>query len=226
MISEFRNFKVYIFAGHFGSGKTEVAVNFALELKKYVQRINIIDMDIVNPFFRTVDFTHHLSRLNINVVASRYAGSNLEMPSIPHNIPFLLNEKNSRTILDVGGDDIGARILAGYREYIITHKHRVYCVINVHRPGTDSPRKIESMIRQIEETSKIRVTALVNNSNLSLETDAKHIIEGQSILEQVSRQLNIPVAFTCANEHLLGQLPQSIGKNILIHKIKVMHPWE
>ena len=226
MINEFRDYKTYIFVGHFGSGKTEVAANFALELAKHSDKINIIDMDIVNPFFRTVDFRNYFNAVGIKVIASKYAGSNLDMPAIPQNIPLVLSELDSRTILDVGGDETGARILSTYSEDILMQNYRAYCVVNIRRPGTNSPEKIKLMLQQIQASSKIKISALVNNTNLSHETTVMDVVQGQEMLEPVAFELGIPIAFICTNENIVNELPKSIIGNKLIHKIKVGLPWE
>lgn len=226
MIEEMKNFKVFIFVGHFGSGKTEVAANYALELKKFCEKINIIDMDIINPFFRTADFRDLFNANGIDVVTSPFAGSNLEIPALPPNIPLVLNEDGSKTILDVGGDDLGARVLSCYKENIKALKYRVYCVINIRRPDTDSPAKIKSIIGRIEETSGLKVDALVNNTNLAGETSICDIIEGQDIIGKVSEETGIPIAFICTDEHVLKELPEAIGTDTLIHKNKIALPWD
>ena len=226
MKKEFNNNKLYIFVGHFGSGKTEVAANFALELKRYTEKVNIIDMDIVNPFFRAVDLKSYLNSQGISVIASQYAGTNLEMPSIPQNIPLILNDPNSKTILDIGGDDLGARILGSYREYILDQEYRMFGVVNVRRPRTDTVQKIKSMIEQIEKTSKIKINALINNTNLANETTVEDIVQGYKVLEKVSNELNIPIAFSCINKELLSEVKEVIGSESLIHRIKIVLPWE
>lgn len=225
MKKEFNN-KVFVFVGHFGSGKTEVAANFALELKGYTEKVNIIDMDIVNSFFRAVDLKSCLNSQGISVVASQFAGTNLEIPSIPQNIPLILNEPNSKTILDIGGDHVGARILGSYREYIVDKEYQMYGVVNVRRSGTDTIQKIRAMIEQIEQVSKLKINALINNTNLVDETTAEDIVQGFKVLEQVSNELNIPIAFSCVNETLLSQVKELIPSEILIHRIKVVLPWE
>ncbi len=226
MLEEFRVYKIYVFTGHFGSGKTETAVNFALKLRDFHKKINIVDMDIVNPFFRTVDFRFELEDNGINVIASRYAGTNIESPALPREILPALNENGSRTILDVGGDDIGARVLSGYREHILGFPNRVYCVVNIRRPETNTPEKIIKTIRQIEESSGIKISALVNNTNLSSETQAEDVVEGQNILREVSKKKGIPIAFICADEKVIKGLPSVLRQSSLTHKVRITLPWE
>jgi hypothetical protein len=226
MENEFRGCKIFIFTGHFGSGKTEAAVNFALKLKEYAENIDIVDLDIVNPFFRTVDFRNLLVKKNINVISSQFAGSNIEIPAVPLNLPIVLNKPDSKTILDVGGDDTGARILHVYKEYIVTQEYIMYCVINIRRPETNSVENIKNTIRRIELSSGIKVSALVNNTNLSNETRVEDIIEGHAVIEEVSKELDIPIAFICAEQKTLEQLPDSIKTDRLVHRLKSVLPWE
>lgn len=225
MLHELNSTKLFAFVGHFGSGKTETAANFAIELRKYSNKINIIDLDIVNPFFRTEDLRKTLEENDIKVISSCYAGTNMEMPAVPPEIALAIGEKDSKTILDIGGDDIGAKILSANREYILSQQYIIYCVVNLFRPNTDCAEKIIRMVEYIEKSSRLKITALVNNTNLSNETTVNDIIESQKILESASENLNKPVSFICINEKLAEDARKFLKQNIIIHKIKVGLPW-
>ncbi|MGE5328126.1 MAG: hypothetical protein ACM3KR_01275 [Deltaproteobacteria bacterium] len=225
MLSELNNNKLFIFVGHFGSGKTETAVNFALEIKKHVDKVNVIDLDIVNPFFRTQDLEKELEEQGIKVISSSFTGTNVEMPSLPANISIVLQESESVTVLDIGGDDIGAKILSSYREYIISQSFELFCVINTFRPYTDTEEKIIRMIEYIQNSSRLKVSSLVNNANLSDETTIEDILESQKIIEKVSEKLNIPISFICVNEALAREAAKVFKQDIIVHKLRVGLPW-
>jgi len=224
MIREFNN-KLFIFVGHFGSGKTETAANFALELKKYNSKVNIIDLDIVNPFFRTQDLRRQLEEKDIKVISSCFAGTNVEISALPANIPITIEEPDSMTILDIGGDDIGARILSSFRDYILSQKTRIYCVVNTFRPNTDTEEKIIKMVEYIEKSSRLKISALINNANLSDETTVEHLLESQKIIKNASKKLNIPISFVCVNERLAEEVSKVVQQNIIVHKLRVELPW-
>jgi len=225
MISEFNN-KLFVFVGHFGSGKTETAVNFAIELKKHTTKVNIIDLDIVNPFFRTEDLRRQLEEEGIRVISSCFAGTNVEIAALPANIPIAIEEKDSKTVLDIGGDDIGAKILSTFRDYILSQQYRIYCVVNMFRPYTDSEEKIIKMVEYIEKSSRLKISAFINNTNLSDETAAEDIIESQKRLKSVSEKLNIPISFICANENIALKIGDVIKQHMIIHKLRVGLPWK
>lgn len=225
MLGEFKSSKLFVFVGHFGSGKTETAANFAVELKKYTPKVNIIDLDIVNPFFRTEDLRRKLEANGITVIASAFAGTNVEISSIPANIPIAIDEKGSKTILDIGGDDIGAKILSGFRESILSHNARIYCVVNTFRPYTDTDKKIIKMVEYIEKSSRLKVSALVNNTNLCDDTSVRDILESQKIIENAAERLNIPIPFVCVNQSLAGKVGKALKQDIIVHKIRVEIPW-
>lgn len=187
--------RINIFVGHFGSGKTEVAVNFALGLRARHEKTAIVDLDIVNPFFRTADVKEYLEDRDIWVITPRYANTNVDVPALPAEINTLFEKKEYRVVLDIGGDDLGARVLARYNEDILNDDCEVFAVINTKRPMTDTVQKIEDMICELEQSSRLKVTRLVNNTNMLQNTAAEDIVEGQAMIEIVSKKLEIPVGF-------------------------------
>jgi len=225
MFNEYNNSKLFVFVGHFGSGKTETATNFAIELRKHTDKVNIIDLDIVNPFFRTEDLRGKLEGKDIKVISSCFAGTNVEMSAIPANIPITIEEKDSKTILDIGGDDIGAKILSSFRDYILAQKARIYCVVNTFRPYTDTEEKIIKMVEYIERSSRLKISALINNTNLADETLLEDILESQKIIENVSRKMSIPISFICVNESLAEEAGKILKYSIIVHKLRVELPW-
>lgn len=178
--------KINVFVGHYGSGKTEVAVNFAICNKVGA----IADLDTVNPYFRTNDAKEILTEKNIKVISPYYAGTNVDIPALPPEVYSVFSEENG-AVLDVGGDDDGAAVLGRFHEYFIKADADVFCVVNVYRPETDSEEKIIDAVRAIEQSSRLRVTALINNSNLMDETERRHIEHGEKIVRSACEKLNI-----------------------------------
>lgn len=218
--------RISIFTGHFGSGKTEVAVNYAIKLSERHNPIAIVDFDIVNPFFRTADARKNLEEKGILVLAPMYANTNVDVPSLPAEINMLFEKKEYRAVFDVGGDDLGAKVLSRYNEEILNDDYEMFFVINTRRPMTLSEKGIEKMIREIEESSRLKVTWLVNNTNLLGETGAEDVLEGGAIIEEVSRRLGIPVGFVSGFKPVLGgiDLGDKIEKLYMQKYIKL--PWE
>lgn len=195
--------RISIFTGHFGSGKTEVAVNYAMQMSKLFEKTAIVDLDIVNPFFRTSDVRKALEEKGVRVIAPLYANTNVDVPSLSPEINSLFEKKEIRTVFDVGGDDLGAKVLSRYNESILQDDYEMYFVINTRRPMTVDEMGIEEMIRDIDESSRLKVGKLVNNTNLLLDTTAEVITEGGRMIENVSKRLGIPIGFISGLRHVL-----------------------
>lgn len=189
--------RINIFTGHYGSGKTEVAVNFAIK-----NRVDMIaDLDTVNPYFRTNDARGVLEGKGIRVISPYYAGTNLDIPALPPEVYSVFAGKN-KAVLDVGGDDDGAYVLGRFHEYFEKERPEVYFVVNIFRPETDSLEKIVEMVHAVECSSRLNVTSLINNSNLMDETERSHILRGEEIVRAASARLGVEFFGNAAVEHL------------------------
>lgn len=219
--------RMNIFTGHFGSGKTEVAVNYALKLAEANYKTAIVDFDIINPYFRTADAKEELEKNNIWVLLGRYVNTNVDIPSIPAEIYSLFQNKEYKAVLDVGGDDLGAKAVSRFKEEILSDDYEMFFVINTKRIMTDTPEKILEMIALIENSANIKVTKLVNNSNLLEETTADIILQGNDIISRVSEKLGIPIGITAGMEEVVCGLNsiQLSGSEILSMKKQIHLPW-
>ena len=229
--------RINIFTGHFGSGKTEVAVNYAIKFSelgsiKHKQstgddeKIAIVDMDIINPFFRTVDAKSELEKHGIWVISSVYANTNVDIPALPAEIYSLFEKKEYRVIFDVGGDDLGAKAVSRFRQEILNDDYEHFLVVNVKRPMTDTPEKIKEMVYSIEESSRIKITKFVNNTNYLFDTTAENIIEGHKMLEEVSREIGVPIAFASGLRKPLEEAGRIIKVPLLPIGKLIRLPWE
>lgn len=229
--------RIDIFTGHFGSGKTELAVNFAIKLSELSRgefedtasvnrRTAIVDMDIINPFFRTVDAKSELERHGIWVISSIYANTNVDIPALPPEIYTLFEKKEYKVVFDVGGDDLGAKAVSRFRQEILDDDYELFFVVNVKRPMTDTPEKIKEMVYRIEESSRIKITKLVNNTNYLYETTAENIIEGHKMLEEVSREIGVPIAFASGLRKPLEEAGRVIKVPLLPIDKLIRLPWE
>ena len=216
--------RVNIFSGHFGSGKTEVAVNYALKLVQAGYKTAIADFDIVNPYFRTADAKKHLEEKGIWVVLPLYANKNVDVPALTGEISALFQKKEYKVVLDVGGDDLGAKAISRYREEILEDDYELFFVINTRRPMTGTVQEIKAAIDSIENSARIKVTRLVNNTNLLMETTPDVIEESLEIIRIVSKDLNIPIAFTSGFEFALATL-QHKGDEVLKLDKYIKLPW-
>jgi len=189
--------KVNIFTGHFGSGKTETAVNFSVMLLKKGYKTALADMDIVNPYFRSADVKEKMTGMGMKVIVPIFANTNTDVPALTGEINIVFEDKELYSVLDVGGDDLGAKVISTYKKKIIKTDYRHFFTVNVKRPATSDSDKIIKYVREIENASGLKVTGLVNNTNLMNLTLPDDIIEGKKIIERAADALNIPVSFHC-----------------------------
>lgn len=199
--------RIHIIVGHYGSGKTEFAINYALRLRQSYQKVYIVDLDIVNPYFRTNDVKQKLETLGLSVIASPYASSNVDVPSLPSEVQRVFDDKDAAVVFDVGGDDDGAIALGRYNRYFDLEKPEMLFVINVFRPMTADSTSVAEMVKNIETVSRLKVTGLVNSSNLADLTTANETVKGQAITEEASRLTGIPCKYISVTEELLKDLP-------------------
>ena len=196
--------RIVIFTGHFGSGKTEVAVNYALQAAGKGKKTAIIDLDIVNPFFRTADARNTLEAEGIKVITPIYANTNVDVPSLPAEISGMFEDRSYNVIIDVGGDDLGARAVSRYRDQIVREDYIHYFVVNTRRPMTRTKEEIVKMILEIQSSANLKVDKLVNNANILDASTPELLAEAARILEAVSAELSIPVGFVSGMEEVLS----------------------
>lgn len=199
-----KNYKrVYILAGHYGSGKTNIAVNLALKLKEEGFPVNIADLDIVNPYFRTKDSALDLQKAGIRLISPTYANTNVDLPALPQEVYALVQQKNAKAVFDVGGDDRGAYALGRYAPYILEENDYEMCfVVNFFRPLTRTAKEAEEVMREIELAGKIKFTAIINNSNLGPLTDKENVLSSQTLTEELSKNTGLPIILTTVSPHL------------------------
>ena len=216
--------RISVFVGHYGSGKTNVALNYALKIKQEQDDVSVADLDIVNPYFRTQDSANMLKENSIRLIASEFAGSNVDLPAIPADVYSIFAGEDKYSVLDVGGDDRGALALGRFVPSIVeSGSFDVFFVINKYRPLTKTPELTVEVLHEVEQASGIKVTALVNNSNLGEATEAENILESLAYAEEVSRITGIPVAFTTVREDLC---PEVNIKNIMPMNLYVKQTWQ
>ena len=206
--------RITLFAGHYGSGKTNIAVNYALQLRKALGRdkdILVADLDIVNPYFRTKDSCAVLQENGIKLICSEYANSNLDIPSLPSEM-YAITDTPSYAVIDVGGDDRGALALGRLSAKIkAENNYENLMVINMFRPLTRTPDQTVEVMREIEAAGNIPFTALVNNSNLGPLTSPDDILRSLEYAEKISRLTGLEVKMTSVDARLFESLQGKVG---------------
>ena len=191
--------RLTIFAGHYGSGKTNLAVNYALALKKKGYPVKIADLDIVNPYFRTKDSEKELQEAGIPLISPAYANSNVDLPALPQELYSLVQRRDFHAVLDVGGDDRGAYALGRYTPYILEENdYRMVFVANFYRPLTQTPEEALEVMGEIEVACGIRFNCIVNNSNLGGITTAADIRATEEKAKKLCELSGLPLWMTSA----------------------------
>lgn len=194
--------RIIIITGHYGSGKTNIAVNLALYLKKQAENITVIDLDIVNPYFRTADFKELFAENDIALVTPIYANTNLDIPALPAKIDAAIASTKGYIIIDVGGDDAGAIALGRYSKAIAEAGYDMLYVINKCRYLTKTAPEASELLYEIEATSRLKATGIVNNTNLGEMTTAETIQTSNEFTNDVCKETGLPLIFSAVKKEI------------------------
>jgi len=229
--------RITLFAGHYGSGKTNIALNYARFLKRGGRAVTVADLDIVNPYFRTKDSAAELAAEGIDLVVSDYANSNVDFPALPKEIYALVGSddeggaqeasdvqasdhpKVRHVVMDIGGDDRGALALGRYVPDIrAENDYEMLAVVNAARPLTRTPEDTVEVLREIEAACALPFTGIVNNTNLGQKTTVADVLASLPYADAIAAQMELPVRFTCAAApvaaELAGRVPELMPINI------------
>ena len=199
--------RLTLFAGHYGSGKTNIAVNYAMLLADEGKKVCIADLDIVNPYFRTKDSEDELAKKGITLICSQYANSNVDLPAIPAESYRLVQDKSCFGVIDIGGDDRGAYALGRFADAIKAEgDYRMAFVLNRYRPLTSTVSDTVEIMREIEAASGIKFNCIVNNSNIGSETTADIVLESIAFAEELSTEVGLPIWFHSAEKSIAEKL--------------------
>ena len=212
--------RVTLLCGHYGSGKTNIAVNMALDLKKRFDSVAVADLDIVNPYFRTKDSAGEFRENGIRLIVSEYANSNLDIPALPQDMYAITDDKSLHVIVDVGGDDRGALALGRIAPKLIRENdYEMLLVINKYRPLTPDAASAIEVMREIEAAGGMRFTGIVNNSNLGAQTTAGVVLDSLDYADEVCALSGLPLVATSVEQGLYNELSGRID-NLLPMKLQ------
>ena len=213
--------KINIVTGHYGSGKTNFSANLAVSLAEKGEKVTVVDLDIVNPYFRTADFTELFGERNISLIKPMYANTNLDIPAISFDLERIATD-DGYLIIDVGGDDDGALALGRYAKAFEPFSKDIdfFYVVNRFRYIGDGVDECSELLPEIERCSRMKATAIVNNSNLGKETTAENIKEGIAFAEKVSEKTGLPIFCTTCPDFL------SVAEIVYKNSVFVKPVWE
>lgn len=197
--------RLTLFAGHYGSGKTNIAVNYALRLAGEGKKVCIGDLDIVNPYFRTADSADRLAKAGVELISPQFANSNVDLPALPAQAYRLVQDRSCFGIMDIGGDDRGAYALGRYVPFIREEgNYRMIFVANGCRPLTRTADEALEVMREIEAACGLQFTDIVNNTNLGPMTDAQVITDSQEFIRALCEKSGLPLFFTAVRADLVN----------------------
>ena len=201
--------RIKIVTGHFGSGKTEIAINLATEHKNSI----IVDLDTVNPYYRTAEHKEKLQNMGVEVIASEFAATNVDIPTLPAEIIKVFTS-DKPSVIDVGGDDDGAFALGRYKNFFEENEYEMYFVVCGTRPLTKTADEVLELMQNIESASRLKITHLINNTHLAQFTDEETVLKGQVLCEEVSKKTGLPIIFTTVPSGVFEKVKDKIANPV------------
>ena len=217
--------RVSIITGHYGTGKTEFAVNLALAMAGEGTSVILADLDIVNPYFRSRERRSLLEEAGVRLISSSQACSDADVPALPAELLTILEDRSLRGVLDIGGDPVGARVLARFQPKIVQEDYQLIYVLNANRPEVRTVESAIAYLRGIEATTGLACTGIVNNTHLCGETTEDEIRKGAALAAEVSKETGIPVLCHVAEEKFVSAL-SDLPETVFPITIKMKKPWE
>lgn len=218
------NGRIQIITGHYGSGKTEFAVNLALSLAKNGEKTALADLDIVNPYFRSYEQTARLERAGVRVIVTSCGGI-ADIPALNPAVLSIFEDRTTRGVLDIGGDPIGARVLARFAPKLQTEDFDLLFVLNANRPETASVDSALAYLRAIEAECHQKATGIVNNTHLCGQTTPDEILKGADLAHALSEQTGLPVVCHAAHKRF-ASLQAQLSEPLFPMELCMKKPWE
>ena len=210
--------RITLVCGHYGSGKTNISVNMALDLRRKYGKVALADLDIVNPYFRSKDSAEELAKADIRLIVSEYANTNLDIPALPQEMYAIVDDRELMSIVDVGGDDRGAYALGRISPAILAeNNYDMLLVVNRFRPLTPDAASTIEVMREIEAAASLPFTGIIHNSNLGAETQADDILSSEAYVREIAELSGLPVVLTSAEEQVAKSLAGKVQNLFPMH---------
>lgn len=218
--------RLVIIIGHYGSGKSEFAVNYAVKMKEQYDLVSIADLDIVNPYFRSREKREFFESIGVKVYDSSIRNTAVDIPALPAELMGVILNPESRSVLDVGGDPVGARVLARYSEQIKNVEYDMFFVINGRRPETSTVEGVLKYLKLIEDTSRLKISGLINNTHLLKDTTVEDVEFGHELTKKVSWETDIPIRYeACIKDTALKITNKEILEKLFPINLYMREEW-
>ena len=213
--------------GGFGSGKKEIAINYSIFCRKKYNQVAIVDLDIVNPYFRTREVKDFLNLKGIKVIVPEGKMTYADLPLISPEIKGLIQNSDYHLILDVGGDDVGSVVLGNFEYFIKESNYEMLLVVNSYRPFTQNLAQIMQTAQEIENSSRLKITGIISNPNLSIQTNENIIRKGHNLIRQAAQKLNLPIRFICIDKRFSQRIKSENYDEPIFYINRFMKlPWD
>jgi MinD-like ATPase involved in chromosome partitioning or flagellar assembly len=218
--------RIRVIVGHYGSGKTEFAINYVMQLAKEKDNVALADLDVVNVYFRSREKSQIMMDQGIKVFSSAFGhDANLDLPSISAGIMGPLQDETCQAVLDVGGDAAGARALSSFKQIISFMGYDMFLVVNAYREETQTIEGVISHVNSIEAQTGLKITGLISNTHLLRETSLDDVLKGYKLVKSVSEKLNIPIKYISAIEKVAQTIPSDLDGEIMPIKMYMREEW-
>ena len=218
--------RIRLFIGHYGSGKSEVSINYVTKLREQVEgEVALADLDVVNVYFRSREKKDIMKDLGITPIDSSINTTTLDLPAVSAEIMRPLNDKSVNYVIDVGGDNVGGKGVGRFANQFNSNDYDMFYVVNANREKTQTAKEVLQYIDAIEATSKLKVTGLINNTHMLKETTVEDVLKGQYVAREVSKIRNIPIKYISCLESIVDKLPKDLEGDILPMKLYLREEW-
>ena len=218
--------RIRLFIGHYGSGNSEVSINYVTKLREQVEgEVALADLDVVNVYFRSREKKDLMKDLGITPIDSSINTTTLDLPAVSAEIMRPLNDKSVNYVIDVGGDNVGGKVVGRFANQFNSNDYDMFYVVNANREKTQTAKEVLQYIDAIEATSKLKVTGLINNTHMLKETTVEDVLKGQYVAREVSKIRNIPIKYISCLESIVDKLPKDLEGDILPMKLYLREEW-
>lgn len=218
--------RIRIITGHYGSGKSEVAVNYVVQLRKETEdKVALADLDVVNVYFRSRERKEEMKAMGIHPIDSSVDAPSLDLPAVSAEVTTPMNDKSYQYVIDLGGDKVGARVIARFRGSIPDDEYDLFFVVNANRERTQTAEEVMEYIDEIEAASQLKVTGLINNTHMLKATTVEDVLKGQEVSREVSEARNIPIKYVACLRSVVDQLPEGLEGEVLPIDLYMRDDW-
>ncbi|WP_352401028.1 hypothetical protein [Anaerotignum sp.] len=218
--------RVRIITGHYGSGKTEFAVNYTMQLSQQDRKVAIADLDIVNVYFRSRERKQEMEKAGIMVISSSIEGDGLDVPAVSAAMTMPVRERSFDYVVDLGGNDVGTMVLGRLKPILDPAEVDFFMVVNTYRPSTATPEGVIEQMEKLECSSGLKVTGFINNTNLIRETNAQCLLDGDAVLQEVTKRTGVPVRYVSYVEELMTEkVPLGLAGELFPMKFYMRKTW-